>query len=239
MTSRNEMVLDIKSFMTDTMALSPLEKWAYLAALMHMHLSDDGWILESNLQRIAGIDNGHWSRVRHALEPFLVRQGGKISQKRILRERATVVAKPTSAVEVGDSAHIESNPTPLRLPLESEKPDRLLSRTSVRARQLPDTWKPSLQDEQYAQERGLSVKDEFDAFQDYHVGKGTRWTDWSRAWKTWCRNAVKFSKRNGGKQHGKSFSAAADRLVQWADDEAKSGAGGQNISGFLPSRPIR
>lgn len=45
----------------------------------------------------------------------------------------------------------------------------------------------------YATERNLNPQSEFEAFCDYHRGKQSLWIDWpGAAWRTWCRNAVKF-----------------------------------------------
>lgn len=39
------------------------------------------------------------------------------------------------------------------------------------------------------------IKDEFEAFSDFHAARGSRFCDWEAAWRTWVRNAVKFAAR--------------------------------------------
>lgn len=34
---------------------------------------------------------------------------------------------------------------------------------------------------------------ETESFLDHHTAKGTLFSDWSAAWRTWIRNAVKFA----------------------------------------------
>lgn len=62
-----------------------------------------------------------------------------------------------------------------------------------RATQLPDKWRPSQRDELYAGSKGLTPKGisrEVEDFRDYHIGHGSKWVDWSAAWRMWVRRAV-------------------------------------------------
>lgn len=43
----------------------------------------------------------------------------------------------------------------------------------------------------------ISIPAETRAFFDYHRARDSRFVDWSAAWRTWMRNAVKFSQRQG------------------------------------------
>jgi len=53
----------------------------------------------------------------------------------------------------------------------------------------------------FATEKGLmleQIAEEFAAFRDYHVSKGSVFKDWSAAWRTWVRNSVKFRRKSNG-----------------------------------------
>jgi hypothetical protein len=63
---------------------------------------------------------------------------------------------------------------------------------SSRATQMPEDYKPS--DKFKERFSDLSIEDEFEAFCDYHLARGSRFKDWDRAFSTWCRNAVRFAK---------------------------------------------
>ena len=47
-----------------------------------------------------------------------------------------------------------------------------------------------------AEEFGLNVQAEFEAFRDYHLSKASKFADWSRAFNSWLRKASEF--RQGG-----------------------------------------
>lgn len=53
--------------------------------------------------------------------------------------------------------------------------------------ELPDDWREWAR--KAAPTRSLWIASEADKFKDYHVGKGTRWADWRRAWQNWWRGA--------------------------------------------------
>lgn len=53
--------------------------------------------------------------------------------------------------------------------------------------ELPDDWREWARTK--APSRSLWISSEADKFKDYHLGKGTRWADWRRAWQNWWRGA--------------------------------------------------
>ncbi len=73
-----------------------------------------------------------------------------------------------------------------------------------RGSRLPEGWEPSEDGRAYASARGLNPQDELDAFRDHWTAESRATAsklDWNAAWRTWCRNAVKFkrpSERNVG-----------------------------------------
>ncbi len=63
---------------------------------------------------------------------------------------------------------------------------------SPRKTRLPDDWAPTPKHDAKARELGLDVDAEAEAFRDFHGGRGSTMFDWSLAFHTWLRNAVKF-----------------------------------------------
>ena len=49
-----------------------------------------------------------------------------------------------------------------------------------------------------------SLSDIAARFRDHHLSKGSRFADWSAAWRTWTRNEVKFSKPQPARGRGMS-----------------------------------
>ena len=108
----------------------------------------------------------------------------------------------TSAVyftsAVGGTALVRpTSPEPIRGTSKKKILPPTPSQARGRARrvksELPEDW--SLPDEwrQWAREkapsRSLWISSEAEKFKDHHVGRGTRWADWQRAWQNWWRQA--------------------------------------------------
>jgi len=94
--------------------------------------------------------------------------------------------------------HSKNSPPPLPSgevpPATPEK-----KKSNARAKRLPLDWEPDPDGIAYAKGIGLSdeeISSEFEKFTDYHIGKGSLWVDWNRAWRTWCRKAVEFAERD-------------------------------------------
>lgn len=73
----------------------------------------------------------------------------------------------------------------------------------------------------------LDLGEETERFMDYHTAKGSVMKDWQAAWRTWIRNAVKYSKRGqsngtrgtdsaGGDRRGSGKASAPDRVREAA-----------------------
>lgn len=75
---------------------------------------------------------------------------------------------------------------------------------------LPEDFDLSSSSRVFAQERGVDVVVELQAFKDYHTAKGSTMLDWQAAWRAWCGNAVKFARASSGVQR---FSAAGKQAV--------------------------
>lgn len=82
---------------------------------------------------------------------------------------------------------------------------RTISRTvKKRQREIPRTFPPgftlSEADRAFAAKKGIGdIDEEFEAFRDWHIGKGTVWANWHAVWRTWCRKGKRFAdeKANG------------------------------------------
>lgn len=64
-----------------------------------------------------------------------------------------------------------------------------------KAKSVPADWKPSAEflTECTAKFPTLIIANEVEAFIDFHIAKGSAFKDLNRAFRTWCRNAAKFS----------------------------------------------
>lgn len=60
----------------------------------------------------------------------------------------------------------------------------------------PDEWANSVADKHGLDQ--LTIDREWDKFANHHIGKGSRWADWRRAWLNWCSNVQDFATRGRG-----------------------------------------
>lgn len=58
---------------------------------------------------------------------------------------------------------------------------------------LPADWSPRSEEREKAISSGLNCDAEAEQFRDHHSARGSRFQDWDAAFRTWLRNAVKFS----------------------------------------------
>lgn len=57
-------------------------------------------------------------------------------------------------------------------------------------------WLPDEAGREFAQANGVAAP-EIARFRDYHLAHGTLMASWPAAWRTWCRNAVRFGNASG------------------------------------------
>lgn len=62
-----------------------------------------------------------------------------------------------------------------------------------KATQLPSGFSPSENHFKMANEIGINLQNEFEAFCDHHEARGSTFKSWDAALRTWIRNAAKFS----------------------------------------------
>lgn len=89
--------------------------------------------------------------------------------------------------EEGDGESAAKTPqTKLNQPTKPEK----------RKCRIPDDWQPTMRERSSAQAKGLDCDAEAEHFRDHHTAKGEPLLDWDAAFRTWLRNAVRFSGRS-------------------------------------------
>jgi len=122
--------------------------------------------------------------------------------------RVTNLQEPTITPN-GVSA--EDAPTP---------PKAKTKRTPKRGTRMSETWAPTQMDYAHATKAGLGpqeINHEADQFRDYHISKGTVSKDWAASWRTWCRNAVKWSAKRKPASNGHNASAFIRGIEEAAD----------------------
>ena len=93
-----------------------------------------------------------------------------------------------------DKCDPNATPTRPNLPLlEEGKKGRNIG-GAKRATQMPEGWEPNPKHSELAGKLGVSMADEVAQFRDHHSARGSTFKDWDAAFRTWLRNAAKFSK---------------------------------------------
>jgi uncharacterized protein YdaU (DUF1376 family) len=86
----------------------------------------------------------------------------------------------------------DANQEPITIDKEKidkkEKPAR-----AARASIMPADFYPDEVGCRYAEERKIGLAVELERFRNHHTAKGSRFTSWQAAWRTWCDKAVQFS----------------------------------------------
>lgn len=82
------------------------------------------------------------------------------------------------------------------------------------ATSLPDDFAPNETARYLARSTGIDLEHEVPAFCDYHRSKGSTFSDWQAAFRTWTRNAAKFAPKSGLRARA---SPADDALQRQAD----------------------
>jgi hypothetical protein len=80
-------------------------------------------------------------------------------------------------------------PAPAPAPVEKKKtPSESKKKTALL---LADDWQPKIATRQWAATKfpRVDFDAELEAFRDWHIGKGSTWSDWDRALMTWIRKA--------------------------------------------------
>lgn len=204
-------------YLADTQHLTTEQHGAYLLLIFaywrrQQPLPDD----DAYLARIAGISRRRWPAFRAALLEMFSVTGGKWIHKRVDDElahaRDTRIARQnagksggrpkqtvstenqTVSAEKANGKQNESpSPSPSQVPPEAIASAPPTKRPKRREQIAPDR-QPSPEDRAFAERHGIGTDTEWPQFVDYHLREGSLLADIPAAWRTWVRNAVKFSK---------------------------------------------
>lgn len=86
--------------------------------------------------------------------------------------------------------------------------------TAKRKTTIPETAQPTDRDRDAADRAGLApeeYRDEWRAFRDHHLARGSTMLDWPAAWRTWLRNRKRFSGARAGPP--KKISAITEAIL--------------------------
>jgi uncharacterized protein YdaU (DUF1376 family) len=180
------------------------------------------------LARILGVAERKMLSLWSAIGPcFDAREDGRLDHPRLERERskqaASSLARAANArkrwhagedanasrlhADSSASAHANRCPpsstssstavTPPVGPPEGDEPKATPKRN--RGTTLPSDFALTEERQGYALQRGIAdPADAFGAFSDHHTARGSVFKDWDAAWRTWCRNARRFSGGGSG-----------------------------------------
>lgn len=98
---------------------------------------------------------------------------------------STSTSASASACEPFAPPALEQPQAPVAVP----KPKTERKRSATR---MPDDLAPNAGCRALAQELGVSLRVEFPKFVDHHTAKGSLFSDWQAALRTWIRNSVRF-----------------------------------------------
>jgi hypothetical protein len=75
------------------------------------------------------------------------------------------------------------------------EPNNYIEKKAKRATSIPDPFalEDTVVDALRKKHPSLDIGEQIDAFVDFHTAKGSVFKDWDAAFRTWCRNAVKFA----------------------------------------------
>lgn len=62
---------------------------------------------------------------------------------------------------------------------------------------ISETWEPDEAGRTFAAGLGIDPAIETESFRDYHLANGSLMLSWAAAWRTWCRNQVKWGRASG------------------------------------------
>lgn len=208
------MPLDTSAYLSDTGHLKTIEHGAYLLILMALWRSTDGWVAgdDNYLARATRMTLGRWKRIAPTVRALLVSKDGKVSQKRVIKDRKSVLspakeiptenpireAKPLKTIDP-----ISKTPPAAPLAPESALPslfgssfeseDRKQERKKVKGRILPPDWRPAEAERLYARTVHSFTNREIDA----SFEKMRRWatanahravarkSDWNATFRNW------------------------------------------------------
>ena len=120
------------------------------------------------------------------------------------RQRLNSSLVYTLRVSKGVDTTVQGGSTPVSRGVDTDvhltrttelEPENYIEKPSKKATSLPEGFalSDSLREAMSKKHPSLDLDDQFDAFIDFHTAKGSVFKSWDAAFRTWCRNAVKFA----------------------------------------------
>ena len=223
---------NIADYRKDTAHLTPIEHYIYRTLIDNYYLDEKPIPKETqSVMRRLSLDYSLEQNLKNVLHDFFDECEEGFKHKRIDAELHDYVhqceinkvnghkgGRPTKPKET-DSVIFANRKKPNRNPNQEpitinqepitnnkEKPVRAKS-----AQPFPEDFELNQTGIDYANERGVNIQKEFQAFINHHQAKGTLLKDWQAGWRTWCDHSVNF-KRSPGKQSHQPQETNAQRL---------------------------
>jgi uncharacterized protein YdaU (DUF1376 family) len=212
------MPLYVNDYHADTAHLSVEEHGAYLLLIMnywhHGGLPND----EEKLRRIAKMTARQWAKSAETLKSFFQEQW---KHKRIEEELAHVLE--VSRARSANAKQKPSKKSAKVYTLHTSQP--LANANGARKRAIPFPENFVLGDEQRAaaDRHGIPaarVAGVFEHFRDHHTARGSVMKDWNAAWRTWCKNDLRFKGGRNG--------SGNDRKDEWIGAQQAAGDFGRS-----------
>lgn len=119
---------------------------------------------------------------------------------------STQPSKINGVARVKDNPLLPSSPPPegSREPSSGGEPAPARKASRKPKILIPENWHPSEDGLEYARARipADQIPEEIEGFRDRNTSRGETYADWGAAWRTWCRNFVKF---NSGRPHNNGY----------------------------------
>lgn len=204
----------IASWERDTAHMGPLAIGAYVTLLCHIYDVEDALLPTSleAIRRLARIDPEDWFAVWEELEPAFKKTPQGYLQKhadRFIHKKEAYNKRRSEDGKVGAvkrwKGHKKNSPPDRvgnrvghgvghRVPNSSIEIDKKEGGAQKRKHPIPNPFNLTQDLATYWQEKvnWKSVEEGLEAFRDYHLRQGSKFSDWAAAWRQWTRNEVKF-----------------------------------------------
>ncbi|OHV42214.1 hypothetical protein BBK14_11375 [Parafrankia soli] len=116
-------------------------------------------------------------------------------------------AETHTADDDGQTSLLPDEP-PAAPPAPAPKPKRprpTAAERTARATRMPEDYALTDKHRAYAIKKGVpagAIEDMFEHFKAHHIGRGTRWESWEKAWITWVLNSRRFSSGSTTRRSG-------------------------------------
>lgn len=232
--NKEEMPLDTSAYLADTGHLSTFEHGAYMLLLMAMWRTPDGWLPndDKTLARVTKTTGDKWKRIAPTMRVFLLVEGDRISQKKLLKNKSrsksqnpsqdsSIDRKPLKSLDSESNAAPEAANAPTTTPFlfvdsegKEEKKESVVTRSREPRRAprqpLPKDWKPSEHGTLYAKSKGFDDQKIIEMGRGcllYYRRRGDLIADCEAVWEAWVDREIKFAAsrpdRGGTGRNGK------------------------------------